>query len=332
VTPPRVHKPRRKKNLTAHEGEVTSINQCDKLNLNIWGDVYEISVISGRISSAAEDFEGAGEPLNEGELAVLNEVLGKDLINSEEIKSVVLKYVNEVAEEWDEDYEEEITSLAYPEVDMNRLIIDKNEKRLIVAFCGDAMCDEEHGISVTFLDGKFAGVGDAFAYEYAPYWDLYDGKERKVLDMDECAELAYKDGYCEKDKFFSFGYVYTGNTGDKNKNKQTMQRTYDGTGFWHKIITVKDGKVYFYNLHDFSEREFKIYFGNHNYNCCFALDKIKRIEIEPVKGNPWLVKKLRVVVNKEKDDKYDGEFIVLAEPQNTDALDRLAEILKEATA
>jgi len=181
--------------LIAHEGKITAINQEDRVNLNIWGEVRAISVSSQRIlyDDSLEN-EGAGAPLNDKELEELNWLIESKLIESEEIKSVILKYVNLVTEDWDDDYYEgKITSILPPEVEINDILIDiRDTGETIIAFCGECLCDEEHGISVTFLNRKFAGVGVYMDFEYAVNWDLFNGKEKKCLPYKSAPYCATK--------------------------------------------------------------------------------------------------------------------------------------------
>ena len=146
--------------VSAQDGGITAISQDDSVNVNVWGEMRELKVSAQRILYSAEN-NGAGTPFNGQELALLNEVLGNDLINGEEVKAAVLKYVNEVTAEWDDDYYEgKITSILPPEVEITEIIIDNvNEAQPQVLFCGEALCDEEHGIVIAFEDGQFTSIG-----------------------------------------------------------------------------------------------------------------------------------------------------------------------------
>ena len=128
------------KTLNASDGEITAIGQDDSINVNVWGEVRELKVSARRIHYSAEQ-TGAGTPFNGQELSLLNDVIAKDLINGEEVKAAVLKYVNEVTAEWDDDYYEgKITSIAPPEVEITEIIIDNiNEAPPEVFFCGEAL-------------------------------------------------------------------------------------------------------------------------------------------------------------------------------------------------
>ena len=171
-----------KKKLTPHVGKVTAIRQNGKINLNIWGEVREICVASQRIRYAYKGDESENvQPFNDQELAELNRIIESNLINGEEVKRVVLKYVNFVTEQWDDDYfEGKITSILPPEVEINDLVINNlNEgEPVVVAFCGECECDVEHGISINFVDGKFVGVGDYMSFEDDTD-ELYNGEEEE---------------------------------------------------------------------------------------------------------------------------------------------------------
>lgn len=146
----------RAKNRVPHTGKVLVIRQDDKLNLDIWGEVREIEISSQRILYG----DGGKEFFNEEELAALNAIINSGVINSEDVKAAVLKYVNEVTEMWDDDYYDgKIKSILPPEVEINQLIINNlRADDVTVGFCGEALCDEEHGIAICFKDGKLVGV------------------------------------------------------------------------------------------------------------------------------------------------------------------------------
>ena len=163
------------------EIKIKEINQEDEITLNIWGEERKIQVTSQRILYDATDNNfGKGEPLNEEEIAELNWLIQSDFVNSQKIKESILAYVKHIYDMWNDDLDiDALSSILPPEVEINNIVIDnlREGESMTIAFCGSCLCDEEHGISISFYNRKFVGIGDFMSFEGASYgWDLFKGE------------------------------------------------------------------------------------------------------------------------------------------------------------
>ena len=128
------------------------------ISINVWGRKVEVKINSVRVSYD----EPEDDTLDDKEMELLNDVLDKHLVEATNVKEEVLDYINGVYESIGEPTTEDIMP---PEVVITTLVVD--EEQGVVAFCGECQCDEEHGISISFVDGKFACVGEFMDYEFA---------------------------------------------------------------------------------------------------------------------------------------------------------------------
>ena len=144
--------------------------QNEEIILNIWGEQRKLHVLSQRIEYDDDLTNDPEAEISEKELLELDWVVRSDLINSPRVKRTVLEYVHQTYSEFMEDFDpDEINSILPPEVEINEIFVDLDEETsdITVAFCGDCLCDEEHGISICFRNRKFVGIGEYMSFEYA---------------------------------------------------------------------------------------------------------------------------------------------------------------------
>lgn len=125
----------------------------DEVECFIFGKKHKLSV-----SSVNKE---AGELLDNDEIAELNWLITSNIMDDKTIQFQVLEAINERYEEWREGVSHK-TNIA-KEFQITSILIDiqkgdNGEITKIVAFAGEAECDIEHGLSVSFANRKFAGV------------------------------------------------------------------------------------------------------------------------------------------------------------------------------
>ena len=113
-----------------------------------------------------------GELLDDDEIAELNWLIKSNVMDDIELQLDVLDEINERYNQWCDNFSHK-TNIE-KEFDITTVLIDiqkdnpnkDGETDKIIAFCGNAECDVEHGLSVSFLNRKFLGVNDFYEFNY----------------------------------------------------------------------------------------------------------------------------------------------------------------------
>ena len=113
-----------------------------------------------------------GELLDDDEIAELNWLIKSNVMDDIELQFDVLEEINERYNQWCDNFSHK-TNIE-KEFNITTVLIDiqkdnpskSGEIDKIIAFCGDAECDVEHGLSVSFLNRKFVGVNDFYEFNY----------------------------------------------------------------------------------------------------------------------------------------------------------------------
>lgn len=142
-----------------YKGElVEGARPCDYLICSVMGKETKLSLFS----SEKDDLE----EFDDEEIEEINWLVSSNILDSKEVQGEILKAINEEYNSFENNFVErtslkneiEISSIS---VDISTRGVGDNAKKVkIVAFCGSAKCDEEHGISISFKNRKFASIQD----------------------------------------------------------------------------------------------------------------------------------------------------------------------------
>ena len=136
----------------------------DEVECFIFGKKHKL-----RVSSVNKD---EGELLDDDEIAEVNWLIKSNVMDDIELQFEVLDEINERYNQWCDNFSHK-TNIE-KEFNITSIMIDiqssdtanLGETAKIIAFCGDAECDVEHGLSVSFLNRKFVGVNSFYEFNY----------------------------------------------------------------------------------------------------------------------------------------------------------------------
>ncbi len=134
----------------------------DKVQCFIFDTKYKLEV-----SSVNKD---DGELLDDDELDEVNWLIKSNLMDDRQIQFQVLEAINERYEAWCDGTSHKKNLKR--EFKITTILIDIQQDNTngkttpIIAFAGEANCDEEHGLSVTFTNRKFSGVDSFMEFNY----------------------------------------------------------------------------------------------------------------------------------------------------------------------
>ena len=156
---------------------------CDYLSCNILGKTKKLSLVSNNKDDMEE--------LDDQEINEINWLVKSNLLENKEVQKQILNYINLVYKSYEDDFVKR--ELIEDEFDISYVAIDINKKDLgdtgevvkIVAFCGEAKCDEEHGISISFKNRNLMSVQDeaTFNYDNNPSFDPKKWLQEHPLTM-----------------------------------------------------------------------------------------------------------------------------------------------------
>ena len=128
----------------------------DEIECYIYGEKHKIKVSSIHKTK--------GELLDKEEIDEVNWLATSNMMDNREIQFKVLEKINDIYDMALGEGVSKKTNLKR-EFTITTILIDTfandNSQKAdkIIAFCGEAKCDTEHGLSVSFANRKFAGVG-----------------------------------------------------------------------------------------------------------------------------------------------------------------------------
>ena len=223
----------------------------DKFLYKIFKNLVNIKIYS--------TYKNDGEPLSNEEVDEVNWLLTNNLLDNKSIQNKVLKYINKKYKNFEDNFKEK--SSLQNEISIHSIVVcidkddlgDTGDVSKIVAFCGEASCDIEHGISISFKNKKYMSTQPETEYNYDPNpsFNYLKWKEENPLMgmVPKYANILIKNGFTDKKNICFFNQIYFGKYTDEIKNKlqEFVCRGIKNELFKHYAISIKDDKIFFIN-------------------------------------------------------------------------------------
>lgn len=252
---------------------------CDYLSCNILGKTQKLSLVSNNKDDMEE--------LDDEELTEINWLVKNNLLENQKVKKGILDYINLIYKSYENDFAkresiEDEFEISYIAIDINKKDLgDTGEVVKIVAFCGEAKCDEEHGISISFKNREFMSVQDeaTFNYDENPSFDSKKWANEKPLTMVPKFSNPYiNKNLTDESKVCFSNKVFVGQYTDNIKNslnKYILSNNIKESGMFESyIITKMYDNLFLINsktsLDDLKEDEI-VKINNKNIVDCFVL-------------------------------------------------------------